>query len=161
MQNRYFKRKANICLKDHLSNFVEIAIGVRQGYVMSLDLFSLCSEVILRSLEGVKIGGITIDSIRFADDTVLIAESEKNPQKLFDAVEKQCENFEMKVIMQKTEVMAFSRKKQPPKVKVSLNGEIVRQVNQLRNLGSIMTSDARSTVDIMCSIAVAKHAFTE
>ena len=98
MQNLYFKQKANISLLDRLSNFVEIARGVRQGCVVSTGLFSLYSEVILRSidkLEGVKVGGVNIYNIRFADDTVLIAKSEKNLQKLFDAVQKQCENFEM------------------------------------------------------------------
>ena len=50
---------------------------------MSPDLFSLYSEVILRSidtLEGVKIGGVNINNIRFADDTVLIAESEESTE---------------------------------------------------------------------------------
>ena len=164
VQHLYFKQKANIRLKDQLSNFVEIARGVRQGCVMSPDLFSLYSEVILRSidtLEGVKIGGVNINNIRFADDTVLIAESEKSLQKLLDAVQKECENFEMQINVQKTEVMVFSKKKQPPKIKVSLNGEILKQVNQFKYLGSIMTSDAKSTVDIKCRIAVAKNAFIE
>ena len=67
---------------------------------------------------------------RFADDTLLIAESEKNLQKLFNAIQKQCGNFEMKINVQKTEVMVFSKKQQPPKIKVSLNGEMLKQVNQ-------------------------------
>ena len=80
---------------------------------MSPDSFSLYSEVILRSidkLEGVKVGGVSINNIRFADDTVLVVESEKNLQKLLDAVQKQCENFEMGINVQKTRVMLFSKK---------------------------------------------------
>ena len=71
---------------------------------MSPDLFSFYSEVILRSihnLERVKIGGVNINNIRFANDTVLIAESEKHLQKLLDAVEKQCENSEMQINAQR------------------------------------------------------------
>ena len=131
---------------------------------MSPDLFSLYSEVILRSidhLEGVKIGSVNINNIRFADDTVLVAESEKNLQELLDAVQKQCEHFETHINVQKTEVMVFSKKKQPPKIKVSLNGEMLKQVNQFKYLGSIMKSNAKSTVDIKYRIAVAKNAFTE
>ena len=63
--------------------------------------------------------------------------------------------------MQKTEVMVFSKKKQPPKIKVRLNGEMLKQVNQFKYLGSTMKSDAKSTVDIRCRIAAAKSAFTE
>ena len=47
VQSLYFKQNANIHLKDQLSNFVEIARGMGQGCVMSPDLFSLYSEVIL------------------------------------------------------------------------------------------------------------------
>ena len=63
--------------------------------------------------------------------------------------------------MKKTELMVFSKKKQPPKTEVSLNGEILKQVNQFKYFGSIMTSDAKSTVDIKCRIAAAKSTFTE
>ena len=52
--------------------------------------------------------------------------------------------------------MVFNKKKQPPKIKVSLNGEMLKQVNQFKYLGSIMTSDAKFTVDIKCRVAVAK-----
>ena len=38
---------------------------------------------------------------------------------------------------------------------------MLKQVNQLKYLGSIMTSDAKSTVDIKCRIAVAKNTITE
>jgi len=101
-----------------------------------------------------------MNNIRFADETVLIAESEENLQKLLDTVQKQCENFEMQINVEKAEVMVFSEKKQPPKIKVSLNCEMLKQGNQFKYLGSIMTSDAKSTVDIKCSIVVAKNTFT-
>ena len=57
--------------------------------------------------------------------------------------------------------MVFSKKKQLPKTKVRLNGEMLKQVNQYKYLGSTMTSDAKSTVDIRCRIAAAKSVFTE
>ena len=85
-----------------------------------------------------KIGGVNINNVRFADDTVLIAESEKSLQKLLDAVQKQCENFDKQINVQRTEVMVFSEKKQHPKIKVSLNGEILKQVNRFTYLGSIL-----------------------
>ena len=70
--------------------------------------------------------------------TVLTAESEKDLQKLLGAVKKQCENLEMEINVQKTEMMFFNKKRAPPKIKVSLNGEMLKQVNQFEYLGSIM-----------------------
>ena len=53
----------------------EIKRGVRQGCVMSPDLFSIYGEIIWRSIiamEGIKVGGENINNISFADDTVIV-----------------------------------------------------------------------------------------
>ena len=52
---------------------------------MSPDLFNLCSEVILHELDDLpKV--VEINNLRYADDTVLLAQSIKHLQKLFDTV---------------------------------------------------------------------------
>jgi len=63
------------------SDYTLIKRGVRYGCVMSPDLFNLYSEMILRNLEdhnGLQIGGHNITNLRYADDTVLLAESEED-----------------------------------------------------------------------------------
>ena len=53
------------------SEYTSINRGVRQGCVMSPDLFDYCSELILRELgkeRGLKVGGHNITNIRYADD---------------------------------------------------------------------------------------------
>ena len=55
----------------------------------------------------------------------------------------------------------MSKKKQPPKIKVNLNGKMLKQVNQFKHFRNIVTSDAKSKVDIKCRIAVAKNTVTE
>ncbi|XP_037779155.1 uncharacterized protein LOC119575579 [Penaeus monodon] len=59
------------------------------GHDLSHDLFNLYSELILRELEGLQefvIGGHNMNNIRYADDTVLISESEGKLQELLDKV---------------------------------------------------------------------------
>ena len=56
------------------------------------DLFNLYSEMIMRELDGQKIfvvGGHNINNLRYAHDTVLLAESEKDLQRLLDIVVEQ------------------------------------------------------------------------
>ena len=80
IKSLYWDRKAAIRIGDEMRNYVNIKRGVRQGCVLSPDLLSLYSEKILREikdLNGKKINGININNIRYADDTVLVAESEK------------------------------------------------------------------------------------
>ena len=55
---------------------------------MSPDLFKLYSESILRPLDsinrGISVNGSTINNIRYADDTALIADSEEGLQGILD-----------------------------------------------------------------------------
>ena len=69
-------------IENQLSDWIEIERGVRQGCVLLPDLFSLYSEIILREVEelhGVVINGRNVNNIRYADDTVLIAETKRSP----------------------------------------------------------------------------------
>ncbi len=77
IKNMYWEQSANIRIENELGAPVKIKRGVLQGCVLlSPDLFSLYSEYIMRSIEdlpGISVGGRNINSLRYADDIVLIA----------------------------------------------------------------------------------------
>ena len=64
-------------------DWFKIGKGVCQGCILSLCLFNLCAEYIIQharldeSQAGVNIAGRNISSLRYADDTTLMAESEE------------------------------------------------------------------------------------
>ena len=70
------------------SYWFQIGKGVRQGYILSPYLFNFYAEDIMRNagLEetqaGIKIAGRNINNLRYADDTTLMAESEKELKSL-------------------------------------------------------------------------------
>ena len=78
VRNLYYEQKA------------AIKRSVRQGCVMSPDLFNLYSEFILKELqeaeEGIQVNSRRINNIRYADDTVLLASSEAGLQMLVNIV---------------------------------------------------------------------------
>ncbi|GFO04381.1 endonuclease-reverse transcriptase [Plakobranchus ocellatus] len=89
IKNLYCDNTASVRIEGEHSDFKPIKRGVRQGCVMSPDLLNLYSEIILRNLDdisGLKINGENLNNLRYADDTVLIAESGKQLQKLLDTL---------------------------------------------------------------------------
>ncbi|GFN98469.1 retrovirus-related pol polyprotein line-1 [Plakobranchus ocellatus] len=111
IKNMYWDQKAAMRVEGEVSKFQNIKRGVRQGCVLSPDLFSLYSEIIMRNLEGhpgIKIGGSNINNLRYADDTVLIAENEKDLQQLLDIVKEESEKKGLELNRKKTEVMVVS-----------------------------------------------------
>ena len=62
-------------------DWFQIGKGVRQGCILSLCLVNLYGEYIMRNTgldeaqAGIKIAGRNINSLRYADDTNLMAES--------------------------------------------------------------------------------------
>ena len=89
VRNLYWEQKAVMKVNNDISEYINIQRGVRQGCVLSPDLFNIYSEMILRNLqdiEGVKVGDYNCNNLRYADDTVLIASSEKDLQKMIDVV---------------------------------------------------------------------------
>ena len=67
---------------------------------------------------GVKIAGININNLRYADDTTLMAESEEELKSLLMKVKEQSEKVGLNLHIQKSKIMASS-----PITSWQINGE--------------------------------------
>ena len=162
IRNLYWDQCAAVRVQDEHSEFKNIKRGVRQGCVMSSDLFNLYSETIFRKLEdipGFNINGVNLNNLRYADDTVLIAESQKQLQRLLDTVVKESEKMGLSLNVKKTECMVVSKKTINPKCSLSSKGEQIKQVTKFKYLGYLITSDGRCISEIRKRTAMAKDAF--
>ena len=83
LRNLYAGQEAMVRTEDGTTDWFQIGKGVRQGCTLSPCLFNFYAEYIMRNagLEeaqtGIKIAGRNINHLRYADDTTLMAESEK------------------------------------------------------------------------------------
>ena len=83
LRNLYAGREATVRTGHGTTDWFQIGKGVRQGYILSPFLFNFYAECIMRNtgLEeaqaGIKISGRNINNLRYADDTILMAESEE------------------------------------------------------------------------------------
>ena len=77
--------------------------------------FNLYAGYLLRNARmdeaqaGIKIAGININNLRYADDSTLMAESEEELRSLMLKVKKESEKFGLKLNILKTKVMASSK----------------------------------------------------
>ena len=72
---------------------------------------------------GIKIAGRNINSIRYADDTTLMAESKEEQKSLLMKVKEESEKVGLKLNFQKTKIMASS-----PITSWQIDGETVEQL---------------------------------
>ena len=56
----------------------------------------------------IKISGTNINNLRYADDTILMAESKEELEKLLMKVKEESEKTDLKLNIQKTKIMASS-----------------------------------------------------
>ena len=83
LRNLYAGQEATVRTGHGTTNWFQIGKGVCQGYILSPCLFNLHAEYIMRNagLEetqaGIKIAKRNINNLRYAEDTTLMAESEK------------------------------------------------------------------------------------
>ena len=83
LRNLYAGQEATVRNGHGTTDWFQIGKGVHQGCTLSPCLFNFYAEYIMRNagLEeaqtGIKIAGRNINHLRYADDTTLMAESEK------------------------------------------------------------------------------------
>ena len=85
---------------------------------------------------GIKIAGININNLRYADDTTLMAESEEELNSLLKKVKEESEKVGIKLNIQKTKIMASG-----PITSWQIDGETVEAGTDFIFWGSKITAD--------------------
>ena len=88
--------------------------GVRQGCLSSPVLFNIYAEAVimeaLHSLdEGVKVRGVLIKAVRFADDQAMVAGTEIGLQSIMEETNRMVKSCAIKINSQKTKITKFGR----------------------------------------------------
>ena len=105
LRNLYAGQEATIRTRHGTTDWFQIGKGVHQGYILSLCLFNLCAEYIMRNSgldeaqAGIKIPGRNINNLRYADGTTLMAEREEELKSLLMKVKEESERVGLKLNM--------------------------------------------------------------
>ena len=115
---------------DMEKQWFQIGKGVRQGCILSPCLFNLYVEYIMQNARldeaqaGIKIAGRNINTLRYANDTTLMAESKDFT--FLMKVKEESEKAGLKLNIQKTKIMASG-----PITLWQIDGETVETVSDL------------------------------
>ena len=111
-RNLYAGQEATVRTGHGTRDWFQIGKGVGQVCILSPCLFNLYAEYIMRNsgLEeaqtGIMIARRSINNLRYADDTTLMAESEEELKSLLMKVKEESEKFDLKLNTQKTKILA-------------------------------------------------------
>ena len=123
-------------------DWFQIGKGVCQGCILSPCLFNLHAEHIMQNAglneaqTRFKIAGRTINKLRYAEDNILMAESEVELRSLLMKVKEESEKASLNLNIQKTKIMASG-----PITSWQIDGETMETVTDFLFLGSKITAD--------------------
>jgi len=95
--------------------------------------------------DGISVGGKMLQSLHFADDRGMVADTKTGLQRIMDRLSATAEEYGMKINTKKTKVMTIC-KGEPLVIKV--NGCPLEQVKEFRYLGSLITEDNRCHTEL-------------
>ena len=122
-----------------------------------VTLFNLQAEYIMQNAElgeaqaGIKIARRTINNLRYADDTSLMAESEEQLKSLLMKMKEESEKVGSKLNIQKTKIMAAS-----PITSWEIEGETLEIVSDFIFGGSNISADGDCSHEIIRHLLLGK-----
>ena len=161
IQSLYIDQNAKIRWNGSHTNPFNITKGVRQGCILSPNLFSVYTEQVMRDsdtdIQGIKIGGRKVSNLRYADDTALCAQSHQEASYLINKVNEVGKEKSLKLNVKKTKTFYIGKDYEP----VQIDNEELERVEHFKYLGSTKTSDGFCTKDVNIRIAMGKARMVE
>ena len=111
LRNLYAGQEATGRTGHGTTDWFQVGKGVHQGCILSPCLFNLYTEYIMgnsgldEAQAGIKIARRNINNLRYADDSILMAEREEEPKSLLTKVKEESEKAGLKLNIQNTKVM--------------------------------------------------------
>ena len=164
LKSLYHEQQASVRLEKSDTEPFVVEKGVRQGCILSPNLFSIYTESIMRKVEEdhrsgmydeVNIQGRKIRDLRYADDTALLSRTVHGLESLVESVKEHSEEKDLLLNVKKTKVMDTDKCK--TKTKITVDGQVLENVNHFEYLGARIENDGRTKGEISRRIAIASQ----
>lgn len=163
ISNLYYNQRATVKIGQETSEEMEIKRGVRQGCILSPLLFNAYSEqIILEALEnetaGIKVNGVLINNIRYADDTVVIASNLEDLERVMNKILRCGGTYGLSLNIKKTKFMKISKNNNTNEI-LRVGSQAIERVKRYTYLGTLITENNDYTAEIKIRIEKARTNF--
>ena len=134
----YANSKSAVRTTSGTSNWFPVTSGVMQGCNLSPLLFVIYMDQITKEANP---DPEALNELMFANDQAMINSDKTKLQEHTEHLNESCQAYDMKISVNKTEVMSVSRR--PTKLDVTINQTQLKQVREFKYLGSVFTEDGR------------------
>ena len=161
LRNLYAGQNATVRTRQGTTDWFQTGKGVHQGCILSPCLFNFYAELLSNIMQnarldeaqaGIKTAGRNINNLRYADDTTLMEESEKELKSLLMKVKEESEKAGVKVNIQKM-IMACG-----PITSWQIDGETMETVTDFIFGGSKITADGDCSHEIKRRLLLGRKA---
>ena len=161
LKNLYAGQEATVRNRHGTTDWFQIGKGVHQGYIWTRCLFNIYAEYIMQNAKldeaqvGIKISGRNINNLRYADDTILMAESKEELKSLLMKVKEESEKVGLKLNIQKTQIIASGSI-----TSWQIDGETMETVTDFILGGSKITADGDCSHEIKRRLLLVRKVMT-
>ena len=162
IEESYKKISCRMKINGYLSEKWDYKLGLRQGCILSPLLFTLFIEDLISCLQtlniGIAVADLVVFILMYADDLVLLAEDEKDLQKLLDELERYCKESQLEVNLKKTKIVIFEKKPSESSTQATFtfNDKTIEKIQSYRYLGIIFSANMTFNEHVEYAITKAK-----
>ena len=149
LKNMYDKSLLSIKVGNELTENFSSSVGVRQGDVLSPNLFKIfindLPDYLSETGDSIFLNDLQIDCLMYADDVILISQSASGLQNKIDKLQKFCNDWCLNININKTKVLIFNKGGKFLNQNFILNGTSLECVNSIKYLGIMLTCSGSFT----------------
>lgn len=143
LKSLYSQTSACLKINGELTNFFNIPNGVRQGDPLSPTLFSIYIDSLLSELKslnlGIDINDLILTVLAYADDLVILTDSEEKMQHLLNVLTSWCKQWRLSINNTKSGVVHFRHSRSArTEYNFELAGKPVEVLTEYKYLGIIL-----------------------
>ena len=163
IQALYTDAASRVRVNGAYSDPFPILSGARQGCLLSPCLFNLALEWVIRQLtvgvSGVRVGGLTLNILAYADDVVLLSENMTTLEQSFEELLRAAKKIGLGINVSKTKVMHVERGLLHQEGSEVIAGCTIERVESFVYLGSLITPKNEIKAEVEQRISAATRAF--